>query len=157
MTNTSPSAAKKSVIGISTRRDGLLGSCLRCLFGRLLAGGIAEILEEIGIRPQHQPGVAGAQSRLIGLHGTIEGKEIRVLRKGFGEDAVALGVALAAYLLGERLCLGDQHGNVAVGLGADFLALLTALSADRRSLALPLGLHALIDGLAVLLRQIGAP
>src|SRR5215831_21210924 len=100
MTNTSPSAAKKSVIGISARRDGLLGSCLRCLFGRLLAGGIAEILEEIGIRPQHQPGVAGAQSRLIGLHGTIEGEEIGILGIGLSEDAVALGIALATGLLG---------------------------------------------------------
>ena len=41
-------------------------------------------------------------------------------------------------------------------LRADFLRLLAALGAELGGLALPLGLHALIDRLAVLLRQIGA-
>ena len=61
-----------------------------------------------------------------------------------------------------RICLGlligfgDQHRDVAIGLGADFLALLAALGAELGRFALPLGLHALIDRLAVLLRQIDA-
>jgi hypothetical protein len=64
MTNTSPSAAKKSVIGFFGKtamdyRHGLLSSCLRRLFGRFPASRIAEILEEIGIRPQHEPGIVG--------------------------------------------------------------------------------------------------
>ena len=60
-------------------------------------------------------------------------------------------VAFAADLLGARIGLGQQHGDVAIGLGADFLALLAALGAEFGRLALPLGLHALIDRLAVLL------
>ena len=41
--------------------------------------------------------------------------------------------------------------------GADLLRALGALGAELGGLALPLGLHALVDRLAVLLRQIGAP
>ena len=73
-----------------------------------------------------------------------------------GEDAVALGVALAADLLGLGVGFGEQHRHVAIGFGADFLALLAALGAELGGLALPLGLHALIDRLAVLFRQVGA-
>ncbi len=42
-------------------------------------------------------------------------------------------------------------------LRADFLRPLSALRAELGRLALALGLHALIDRLAVLLRQVGAP
>src|SRR5580700_187211 len=80
--------------------DGPAGTCR--LFGRCLAVRITEIFEEIGIWPQHEPRVIGAQPRLVGLHGSVEGEEIRILAVGFGEDAVALGVALAARLLGLR-------------------------------------------------------
>ena len=55
-----------------------------------------------------------------------------------------------------RIGFGQQHGHVAIGLGADLLALLAALGAEFGRLALPLGLHALIDRLAVLSRQVGA-
>ena len=46
--------------------------------------------------------------------------------------------------------------DLAVGARADFLRALAALRAEFRGLALTLGLHALIDRLAVLLRQVGA-
>ena len=49
-----------------------------------------------------------------------------------------------------------MHGHVAVGRGADFLRALRALGAELGRLALTLGLHALVDRLAVLLRQVGA-
>ena len=65
-------------------------------------------------------------------------------------------VALAADRVGLGLRLGDQHGHVAVGARADFLRALRAVGAELGRLALTLGLHALIDRLAVLLRQIGA-
>src|SRR5258708_22247925 len=138
-------------------RERLWRRWLRHILRRFLTGRIAEMLEEIGIRSQHQPRVVWAQSRLIGLHGTVEGKEIRILAIGLGEDAVAFAIALATSLLGARLRLRHQHRDVAVGLSADLLALLAALTTGGRGLTLTLGLHALIDGLAVLLRQIGAP
>src|SRR4051795_1757682 len=66
------------------------------------AGRIGEEAEEFGIRPDHQPRIAGAQTRFIGLHRAIEGEEIRIPVIGVGKDAVAIGVALAADLLGGR-------------------------------------------------------
>jgi len=118
---------------------------------------IAEIFEEIGIRPQHEPRIAGAQPRLIGLHRAVEREEVGILAEGFGKNAVARGIALAPRLLSLGLGLRHQHRDVAVGLGTDFLALLAALAAGRSRLALPFGLHALVDGLAVLLGQVGPP
>ena len=52
--------------------------------------------------------------------------------------------------------LGDNHGGFAIGAGADLLRLLTALRAELGGLPLPFGLHALIDRLAVLFREVGA-
>src|SRR5579871_177763 len=147
-----PSAACRGLGG------GLLRSSrLRHILRGFFTGGIAEIPEEIGIRPQDEPRVIGAQSSLIGLHGAVEREEIGVLAEGFGEDSVAFGVALAANLLGARLRLRHYDGHVTVSLGADLLALLVALAANGRSLTLAFGLHALIDRLAVLLRKISAP
>ena len=42
------------------------------------------------------------RSRFVGLHRAVEGEEIRIAAERLGEDAVALGVALAADLLGLR-------------------------------------------------------
>ena len=61
---------------------------------------IDEVAEELRIRLQHHAGVVVLQARLVGLHRAVEGEEIRILAEGFGEDAVALAVALAADLLG---------------------------------------------------------
>src|SRR5487761_2459691 len=99
-----------------------------CARRRRLAGGVAEELEEVGI-----------------------------LAIGFGEQPVAFAVAIAAHLFGGRIGFGDDDGRFAIGVGPDLLRLLAALRAEFGGLALPLGLHALVDRLAVLLRQIGAP
>src|ERR1700688_4709395 len=125
-------------------------------YGRL-AGRVAEELEEVGIRPQQEAGVAALQPVLIGRHRAVEREEIRVLAIGLGEQPVALAVTLAAHLFGGRIGFGDDDGGLAIGAGADLLRLLAALRAEFGGLALPFGLHALVDGLAVLLRQVGAP
>src|ERR1700722_10296915 len=105
MTKTSPSAARKSDIGVPPGSAGLffcrfLGRLVSSSWGRArglrcrrgpLAGRIAEIFEEIGIRPQHQAGIVGAQAGLVGLHRAVEGKEVGILAIGIGEDAGALG------------------------------------------------------------------
>src|SRR4029077_10469676 len=117
-------------------------------------GGIAEEAEEIAIGAKHQMRVAMLHAALIGLHGAIEAEEVGVLAIGVGKDAVALGVALAAHVFRLRIGFGDQHRDVAVGPGAGLLALLAALGAEFGGLALSFGLHALIDRLAVLFRQI---
>jgi CBS domain-containing protein len=55
---------------------------------------IAKEAEEFRIRLQHHAGVVRLQACLIGLHGPVEGKEVRILAEGLGEDAVAVGIAL---------------------------------------------------------------
>src|SRR5262249_8757078 len=117
---------------------------------------IDEEPEELGIRFQQHARVIGAQTGLVGLHRAIEREEIRIAAVSLGEDAVALRVALAAGALALRLRLREQHGHIAIGLGADLLRLLRAFRTILRGLLLSLGLHALVDGLAVLLRQVGA-
>src|SRR5262249_21979476 len=119
--------------------------------GARLAAWITEEAEEIRVRPQQQARVAFLQSLLVGLHGPIEREEIRVLAIGLSEDAIALGIAVAAHALGCRRRLGREDGYVAIGLGADLLRAPAALGTELRSFLLPLGLHALIDRLAVLL------
>ena len=69
---------------------------------------------------------------------------------------IALRVAVAAHPLRLALRLGEDHGALALGIGAHGLRRLGALAAVLRRLLLALGLHAGIDRLAVLLRQIGA-
>src|SRR5260370_38382294 len=120
-----------------------------------LAARIDEISEEIGVGVEQHARVVVAQPGLIGLHRAVEAEEVAVPAVGVGEDAVALGIALAANLLGPGGCVRDQHGDVAVGLGADFLRALAALGAELRRLALALGLHPLMDLLAVLAGQTG--
>src|ERR1700730_9572195 len=124
---------------------------------RRLAGGVAEELEEVRIRPQQEAGIVALQPVLIGRHRAVEREEIRVLAISLGEQPVAFAVARAAHLLSGRIGFGDDDGSFAVGLRPDLLRLLAALGAEFGGLALPLGLHALVDGLAVLFRQVGAP
>src|SRR5262249_48837732 len=128
--------------------------------GRRPARRIDEIAEEVAVGiEQHarERLVVGLETDVVGLHRAIEGEEIRILAVGLGEDTVALAVALATGLLRLRGRLGDQDGDLAVGPRADLLRLLAALGADAGRDTLERGLHALIDRLAVLLRQIGAP
>src|SRR5215472_16982721 len=122
-----------------------------------LAGGIAEIAEEIGIGPQHQMRIRALHAALIGLHRAIEGEEARILAVSLGENAIALAVALAADLLGLGIRFRHQHGDIAVGPRPDLLGLLAALGAELGRFALALGLHALVHRLAILLRQVDAP
>src|SRR5207237_2684371 len=110
-----------------------------------LAVGIAEVAEEVRVGPEQQPGIVLPQPRLVGLHRAVEGKEVRILAKSLGEDAVAFGVAFAARLLGLGGGFRDQHGHVAVRAGTNLLAALRSLRAELGRLALALGLHALID------------
>src|SRR5205814_3179128 len=83
-------------------------------------------------------------------------KKVAILVVGIGKDAIALRVALAAGLFATRRRLGDRHGDVAVGAGADGLGELVTAGADFRRFALALGLHALKHRLAVRVRQVGA-
>src|SRR5882724_12793883 len=124
---------------------------------RRLARRVAEELEEVGVGPQQEAGVVALQAVLIRRHRAVEREEIGVLAIGLGEQPVAFAVAGAAYLLGGRVGFGDDDGSFAIGVGPDLLGFLTALRAEFGGLALPLGLHALVDRLAVLLRQIGTP
>src|SRR5215467_6612710 len=135
------------------RRRARRGSARCCA---LLAGRIAEEAEEIAIRAEHHMRVAVLHAALIGLHGAIETEEVGVLAIGVGKDAVALGVALAADVFRLRIGFGEQHRDIAVGPGANFLALLAALGAEFGGFTLPFRLHALIDRLAVLFRKIDA-
>src|SRR5581483_750253 len=105
-----------------------------------LAGRIDKIPEELRIGLQHHTRVIVFHARLIGLHRPVEGEEVRILAEGVGEDAVPFGIALAADLLGLGLRLGDNDGDVAIRLGADFLGLLAALRPELGGFALPLGL-----------------
>src|ERR1700686_1219355 len=149
-----PSAARKSDMNPATRHT-LFRRAARAWWQRF-ARRVAEIAEEIRIRPQHQVRVAVLHAAFVSLHRAVESKEPLILAIGLGVDAIALGVALAADLLGLRRGFRQQHGDVAIGPGSDLLGLLAALGAELGRLALPLGLHALIDRLAVLLRQVDA-
>src|ERR1700685_96315 len=167
-----PSAARKSDMNPATRcalfrraaRARWIGRCsssrrrrrrVRASWRRLTHR-VAEKAKEIRIRPQHQVGVAVLHAAFVGLHRAVKGEEPLILPIGLGVDAIALGVALAADLLGLGRGFRHQHRDVAIGPGSDLLGFLATLGAELGRLALPLGLHALIDRLAVLLRQVDA-
>src|SRR5258705_2550750 len=95
-----------------------------------LAGGVAEELEEVGIRPQQEASIVALQAVLIRRHRAVEREEIRILAIGFGEQPVAFAVAGAAHLLGGGIGLGDDDGRFAIGLRPDLLRLLAALRAE---------------------------
>src|SRR6202035_2605194 len=138
-----PSAARKSDMNPATRHT-LFRRAARARWQRF-ARRIAEIAEEIRVRPQHQVRVAVLHAAFVSLHRAVEAEEPRILDVGLGVDAISLGVSLAADLLGLGGSVGQQHRDVAIGPGPDLLPLLAALGAELRRLALPLGLHALID------------
>ena len=98
-----------------------------------------------------------AQPGLVSLHRAIKIEKVGVPAEGIGKDLVAPAVPFAPDLLGPRGRIGDQNGDVAVGARAYLLRALRALRAELGRLALPLGLHALIYRLAVLLGKVGAP
>src|ERR1700722_7280873 len=160
ITKHKPSAAKKSCISANRfvlfRRSGRGRTRSRTGLCRCFARRIAEVAEEIGVRTEHQIGITLLHASLVSLHRAIKAKEIRIAGISVGEDPVALGIALTADGLGLLIGLGDEYRDVAIGLGLDFLTLLAALGAEFGGFALPFGLHALEDCLAVLFRQIDA-
>ena len=104
--NTSPSATNSFLhcTDIRNRTATLAGATTALartsLRPRCLAARIAEIAEEIAIGLEHHAGVVVPQAGLVGLHRAVEGEEVGIVAEGLGEDAVALGIALAADLLG---------------------------------------------------------
>ena len=85
--------------------------------------------------------VSSPSALAIGLHRAVEGEELRVLAERVGVDLDRLGIALAAQDLRLASRLGQEHGALALGRGADPLGLLGALRAELLRLALALGLH----------------
>src|SRR5258706_1095430 len=118
-----------------------------------MAGGVAEELEEVGVRPQQEAGVVAFQAVLVCRHRAIEREEIRILAVGFGEQPVAFAVARAAYLFGGRIGFGDDDGGFAIGLGPCLLALLATLGPEFSGLPMPLRSPPRLDLLAVHYRQ----
>jgi hypothetical protein len=116
----------------------------------------AEILKELSIWLEQHSCVFSGKALLIGLDRSVESEEIAITIEGGGENGIAFGIAVAANLfgLGVRLC--DENGNFAISARADLLSALVSESAEFRRLALAFSLHPLINGLAVLLRQIGS-
>src|SRR5262249_17496235 len=47
---------------------------------------VAEIAEKLAVRRQHHGGVVAGQAAPVGLHGTVETVEVRVLPGRFGVD-----------------------------------------------------------------------
>src|SRR5439155_16850285 len=124
--------------------------------GRALARPTAEETEEIALRRQHEGGVLAVQRVAIGLQRTVEGEEFLVLAERVGIGLDRLCVAVTAHALGIALRLSQDDGPFALGIGPYVLCRLSAFAAILPGLLLALGLHAGVDRLAVLLRQIGA-
>src|SRR5262245_10640919 len=109
--------------GIAAARSSIVSGLrrLRRLRSRLAAGRATEIPEEVRFGPQQIASVAGAQAGLVGRHRAVEGEEARILAVGFGKQPVPFGVARTAGQFGLRVCFGNDHGDVAIGLGANLL------------------------------------
>src|ERR671910_537215 len=78
---------------------------------------IVEVAEEVRVGGEHHAGVPSLQARLVGLHGAVEGEEVRIAPKGLGEDAVLLRIAGAAQLLRAAIGVGEDDGRFALGAG----------------------------------------
>ena len=141
-TNTSPTATSRSLIASAGQPP--------------VAGRVGEILEELAVRRQQHARVRRLHALLVGLHRAVEAEEVRIAVERIGEDAVALGVALAAHALALAGGLGLDDGDLAIGVGADAVGCARAFGAELGRLALALGAHAVEDVLGVLLGQVGA-
>ena len=93
----------------------------------------------------------------VRLHRTVKSEEVLVQIEGIREDLVSGRIALTANLLRLRRGVRDKYRDFAIRTRADFLSTLCALRAEFCRFALPFGLHALINGLAILFREVGAP
>src|SRR6516165_3579417 len=145
----------KSVIAES-RTCGPLFRTGACRWRGLRRAGVLEESEETGIGGEHKRCAMAGERVAIGLHRTIESKELLILAERVSVDTDALRVAVAAHLLGVPLRLGDDHGAFAVGIGPDGLRRLRTLGAVLCRLLLTFRHHAGKDRLAVLFGQIGA-
>src|SRR5689334_24917195 len=90
---------------------------------------VAEILEKVAVRREHDGRTAAGQGVLIGLHRAVEAEKVGVLAVSLAEDAGLLGVAFAAQDFGLARRLGGQHGHFARRAGPDALRRLIALGA----------------------------
>src|SRR5262249_26702386 len=106
---------------------------MRKTVAAVLAGRIPEKPKEIRIGLEQHARIVGAQARFIGLHGTIERKEVRILSESFSVDAIAFRIALSADLLAFGLRFGEQAGHVAIRFRSYLLAPLGPL--ERNSCA----------------------
>src|SRR5256885_16705683 len=94
------------------------------------------------------------EARAVGVEAAVEGVELGILVEGARIDGGRPGVALALHALGVAVGFGDDDVTRAIGFGADFLRQREALRARICCNALALRVHAPIDRLAHLLRQL---
>src|SRR5690606_23803309 len=92
----------------------------------LLAARLAEILEELTIRPQHQHVPLGIEAVAIGFKAAPETVELRILAIGFGIDITRLGIPLGANRLGLAVGIRQQGGGLGVGVRLQLRRLLAA-------------------------------
>ena len=167
ITNTRPSATRKSDMrGQPVERRGwsrggrftdVLASSISCASSTRLAGRVGEIAEEVAIRLEHhaacrspaspprRPASSGRRRKSPDPCRTPRQRSGCVRRRPRRAICSALDVASAINTVTSRSARALISCARCVALGAEF-----------GGLALALGLHALIDRLAVLLRQIGA-
>src|SRR5690606_1466024 len=116
----------------------------------------AEEAEKVAVGREKQRRVLPDQRFAIGLERAVEIEELGILAERLGVDPHALPVALAAQDLRLALPVRDDDRPFALRSRADALREFGALSAELARFALALRLHARVDRLTVLLRQIGA-
>src|SRR6266487_4328394 len=117
---------------------------------------VSEILEELGIGIEHDHVALVLEARPVGVEGAVEGVELGVLVEGARVDGGRPGVALALDALSIAVGLGDDDLAGTIGFGADLLRRGEALRPELGCNALALRVHASIDSLAYLLRQLDA-
>src|SRR6266513_412115 len=149
-TRNSPSAASRSVRFTgqpAARALAPRGSRFRRIF---------QILEEIPVGRHHQQVAVLAERALVSLQAAIEGVELGVLRVGARVGLGRGGVAFATHAQRIAFRLGEDHGALALGGGADAGAGALALGAQAaRGLGEAL-LHALVDARRHLVGEVDA-
>src|SRR6266542_4571095 len=86
--------------------------------GSSLSGPAPEEAEEIPLGRQHEGSVLAVQPLAISLQRPIKRIELLVLVEGVGIDLDRLRVAVATHALRVALRLGEDHGALALGIGA---------------------------------------
>src|SRR5882672_10149813 len=117
---------------------------------------IPEILEELRIGIEDQDVALVLEACAIGVQAPVEIVELRILVERPRVDRGGLRVALALDPLRVAIGLSDDDLALAVGLGAYLLAFGEPLRPQLRGHALPLRVHAPVNRLAHLLRQLHA-